>query len=343
MDVPAAAVSRTPGPAPVKAMGDITRHRRAGRVAPGASTVSAEATARAQANRAAGRARALRPLLATGYAVREAVATYLDKRAGREAAQVALFLLLSFPAALLLVISASSAALDSTAVQDRLVDALVAALPLSSREAASEIETLLDGIVAGAGAIGWIGSASLLWTASGAISALRVALNEASSTPHDGPIVRGKLWDLLLVPVVTPVATAAVVLSLSTTIPPAVGARPWIAGIYELLVTRVAPFALLLLLLAGLFWFLPARRGRPANALAGALAATVGLELVRTGAEVYFRLFPNSSAIYGALGGILAVALAVYAAGVVIVVAAHFAAALARRAGPFGGTPLLPR
>jgi uncharacterized BrkB/YihY/UPF0761 family membrane protein len=102
----------------------------------------------------------------------------LGARGTRSAAQIAFFLVLSFPATLLLLVWAFSAVLSDDSVRNTVVDAIVHALPLADPADRQQVESLLDEVAAGAGAVGWVGAIALLYSAA-AISALRDALNEA--------------------------------------------------------------------------------------------------------------------------------------------------------------------
>jgi uncharacterized BrkB/YihY/UPF0761 family membrane protein len=73
-----------------------------------------------------------------------------------------------------------STLLDDPSVRESIVDAIVSALPLSSPDDRAEVEALLDEVAAGAGSLGWLGALSLLYSASGAIGALRHAVNDTA-------------------------------------------------------------------------------------------------------------------------------------------------------------------
>jgi membrane protein len=232
----------------------------------------------------------------------------LIREAGtRDAAQVAYFLVMSFPAILLLLVWSFSAVLEDESVRQAIVDSIVEALPLADASDRREVEALLDDVAAGAGSLGWIGAVALLYSASGAIGALRHAVNRAWGA-HDPPYAPAKALDAGLTLIVAPTLIVGLGLELSGS------------------VTTLVPLALLLAVLVALFRVLPAARGGIRAALIGGAVALAGIVLVQLGAEAYFSGFGDTSAVYGTLGVLLAVVFSAYLDAVAIVYGAYVAA-----------------
>ena len=97
----------------------------------------------------------------------------------RDAAQLAYFLVMSFPAALLLLVWGFSTLLDDESVREPIVDAIVSWMPIADPSDRRQVKALLDDVAAGAGGLGIVGAVALLYSASGAIGATRHAVNEA--------------------------------------------------------------------------------------------------------------------------------------------------------------------
>ncbi|MGH2713936.1 MAG: YihY/virulence factor BrkB family protein, partial [Thermoleophilaceae bacterium] len=210
----------------------------------------------------------------------------------RDAAQVAYYLVMSFPAVLLLLVWAFSAVLNDESVREPIVDAIVQALPLGDPSERQEVEQLLDEVAAGAGSLGWLGAVSLLYSASGAIGAMRHAVNDAWGERDTRPFVQAKALDAGLTLVVAPIAIVALGLTLSGELSSAIGDRPWLAAVAQFSATRLLPLALLFALLAGLFLVLPVSHSATMRtAWPGALAAVVGVVAVEAGTELYFSVF----------------------------------------------------
>jgi membrane protein len=274
----------------------------------------------------------VRRLPARAWLVLRRAADALVRSAGtRDAAQVAFFVLLSFPATLLLLVWGISAALDDPAgLREDIVAAIVDTIPLSDAEGRTEIEELLDDVANGAGGLGFAVIPALIYSASGAIGALRHAVNEAFETRDDRPWVQGKLLDIGLVLIVAPLAVGGLALKLSNTVPAALDDEPLAQGVTAFLLTELAPLAIAFGLLVGLLRILPAAEVRVRDAWPGALVAVVGLRLAQALAEAVLSLFGSAGTVYGAIGGLLAAGYAVYLSCVVIVAGAHVSAQLAR-------------
>jgi membrane protein len=248
----------------------------------------------------------------------------------RDAAQVAFFLVLSFPALLLLVVWAFSALLGDDSVRASIVDAIVSVLPLEEGAARSDVEQLLDEVAAGAGALGWIGVLTLVYSSSGAIGGLRHAVNEAWGEHETRPFVPAKALDVGLTLVVAPLAIVALGFTLSGSLADTIGDDPWIVGAAQFAVTRLLPLTIFFGLLVLLFRVLPEVSGGLRAAWPGALVALVGALAVQFGLTLWFSVFGDASAVYGTIGALLAVVLSAYFVAIAIVFGAHVSAQVAR-------------
>jgi membrane protein len=244
----------------------------------------------------------------------------------RDAAQVAYFLVMSFPAALLLLVWGFSAVLGDESLRESIVDSIVAALPVSDESGRREVERLLNEVAAGAGSLGWIGAVALLYSASGAIGALRHAVNRAWDEEDTRPFVPGKALDAGLTLVVGPVLIVGLGLTLSGSLADAIGDHPWIVALAQFGVTRLVPAALLLGVLVVLLRVLPVERAGLRSAWLGGLVALAGVLLVQVGGKAYFAAFGDVNAVYGTLGVLLAIVFSAYLDAIAIVYGAHVAA-----------------
>jgi membrane protein len=271
-----------------------------------------------------------RLLAATVLVLRRGAGSLIATAGTREAAQVAYYLVMSFPAILILLVWAFSTVLDDPSVRDKIVDAIVSALPLSSPGDRRQVETLLDEVAAGAGSLGWIGALSLLYSASAAVGALRFAVNNAWGLRDERPYFLGKALDVGVTLVAAPVVLAALGLTLSGALADAIGDHPWLVAAAQFGITRLLPVALLFVLLAGLYRVLPASRTNVRSAWPGALVALVGILAVQLGSSAYFALAGDANAIYGTLGILLAIVFSAYVVAVVIVFGAHVGAQVSK-------------
>jgi len=249
----------------------------------------------------------------------------------RDAAQIAYYLVMSFPAGLLLLVWAFSTVLDDNSVREPIVDAIVAWLPIADPGDRRQVEALLDDVAAGAGTLGWIGVVGLLYAASGAIGAIRHSVNEAWERREERPFVPAKARDAGLTLLAAPLAILAAGLTLSGELASSIGDRPWLAAVAQFAATRLLPLALLFALLTLLFRVLPESPGANLRrAWPGALAAVAGIIVVQLGTEAYFSLFGDARAIYGTMGALLAVVFSAYLVALALILGAHVSAAVGR-------------
>jgi membrane protein len=255
----------------------------------------------------------------------------VETAATREAAQVAFFILITFPAALLLALWGASTALDDPGVREEIIDGIIEALPLTPGEGRNQVENLLDGVAEGAGTLGFFGALALIWSASGAIGALRHSISTAWPSGEPLPYFQGKALDVGVTVLVVPAMLASLGLNLVDPLAGAFGDEPLLEGIVSLLFTEALPAIAVFGVFLVLFRVLPPAEASWRAAWPGALVAWVGAILVRYGTELYFgSIGGGSTAIYGAIAALLAVSIAVYLLAIVSVVGANVSAVLAR-------------
>jgi membrane protein len=263
--------------------------------------------------------------------LRRAVGSMVDTAGTRDAAQVAYYLVMSFPAGLLLLVWAFSTVLNDDSVREPIVDAIVGWLPIPDPGDRRQVEALLDDVAAGAGTLGWISVLALLYSASGAIGALRHSVNDAWDRREQRPFVSAKARDVGLTLLAAPLVIVSAGLTLSGELASSIGDRPWLAAVAQFAVTKLLPLALLFALLTTLFRLLPeSPAANLRRAWPGALAALAGIVLVQLGTEAYFSLFGDSRAIYGTMGALLAVVFSAYLVALALISGAHVSAAAGR-------------
>jgi membrane protein len=262
--------------------------------------------------------------------LRKGAASLVQTAGTREAAQVAFFLVMSFPATLLLLVWLFSGLFDDTSVRQTIVDSIVQTLPLTDTSGRTQVEALLDDVAAGAGSLGWLGAVSLLYSASGAIGALRYATCRAWGGDDTRPYATGKALDAGLTLVAAPLLIVGLGLSISGSLAEAIGDRPWTLAVAQFSVTRLVPLTLLFVVLTFLFRVLPSRGGSLRAALVGALAALAGLVVVQAGTDAYLAAFGPARAVYGTLGVLLGIVFSAYLEAIAVVLGAHVAAEASR-------------
>ncbi|MGI8461567.1 MAG: YihY/virulence factor BrkB family protein [Solirubrobacterales bacterium] len=259
------------------------------------------------------------------------VESVVETAGTREAAQVAFFILISFPAALLLIVWGASTLLDDIGVRSEIVDGIVEALPLADDEGRGQVEDLLDGVARGAGTLGLLGGLALIWASSGAIGALRHSIVNAWPSGDPEPYFPGKALDVGLTLLVAPLGVAALGLNLVVDVPEALIDQPAVEGLVGLLITVIVPIVAVFLIFLILFRILPTADASLRSAWPGALVALAGAGLVRVGSDLWFgSLGGESAAIYGAIASLIAASISVYLVAIVAVFGANVSALLAR-------------
>lgn len=253
-----------------------------------------------------------------------------DREAGtRQAAQLSFYLLLTFPALLLLAVWIISNLFDSPGIREDLIGEIVQSLPLSEVEGRQEVTAFLDGLTSGAGSLGLITAAILLYSASSTVGAMRHAVVTANEDGTDGPsFPKNKGLDILITLITLPVTLLLVALSISRPLSRAVDGSPLLS---DLAATFGGPVAISLLgfaLLTWMYWVLnPGRSGRLSVAIGG-LTATALVALISAGLRAWFDLSGGGSAVYGFLAAFIGVLIFLNLASMAIVYGAHVASSI---------------
>lgn len=262
-----------------------------------------------------------------------AILEFIEDRAHRDAAQIAFFAVLSFVPLALLLVAAFGLWFDDAEVRQRVIDTVFSSVPLSQESDRPRIERLMEGALDGAGRLGPIPVLLLVAAASGVMSALRHAINEAWDIHDRPPLLRRKALDVALILG----ATTILLLSLSVTATRRAAdllddeaGGGWLVALLLDALGDVLPFLFVFAVILFLFRILPMRRPSLRDIWPGALVATIGLGVVKGGLELYFEELSDFGALYGSLGAFMALLIFVYAASLVILFGAEFASEWAR-------------
>jgi membrane protein len=256
--------------------------------------------------------------------LRRSASSMIASAGTRDAAQVAYYLVMSFPALLLLSVWAFSTVLDDHGVREEIVDAIVHGLPIADPSDRAEVERLLDDVAAGAGGLGWLGALALLYSASGALGGFRHAVNDAWGERDSRPFVPAKALDSGLTLVVAPVLIVALGLTLSG---------------QGVVVNRLLPLACLTALLTVLFVVLPVTpKATWRTAWPGAVVSVLAIVAIELGTQAYFSVVGDSNAVYGTMGVLLALVFAAYLIALAVILGAHVSATAGKPAEERGGS-----
>lgn len=253
----------------------------------------------------------------------------------RLAAQLGFFTLMAFPALLLIAVWTLGHLFDSTEVRTDLTDAIMDALPLDAVKGRNELANLLRDLTSGAGGLGLFSVLVLVYSGSGAVGAVRQAVESSQGPGTPGRrFPRSKLFDIGVTAVTMPVLLAIIGISISKDVASIVDE----SAVLDLL-ARLSGGGLTLpvigaLLFSWLYWVQNPGERTWGSALVGGTAAAAMCSVIWMVLKVWFDLTGGGSAVYGVLAGFIGLLLVLHLACVAIVLGAHLAASFRRyRAG----------
>lgn len=272
------------------------------------------------------------------------VRAFLGDRGTQFAAAISYYALLSlFPAAIVLA-AGFGLFIDDREAQEEVVDTLFDALPLSSDEGRSDLESVVTGVTRNSGALGVAGLVGLVISASALMGAVRTAVNVVFGAPRGRPPLRGKALDILFVAFLGVLAGLSLAATIATQFAVDIGddlgisssvlrAGVGVAGWLTALALSALAFTLVLRVI-------PQRKPPLRDIWPGVAFATAGYELAKRGFSLYLENFANYSAVYGSLGAVIALLAFVYIAAIVFLIGAEMAALWPRvRRGDFDRPP----
>ncbi len=273
------------------------------------------------------------PVVRTALAVQK---RYKADAADQLAAAIGFFGFLSLVPLLLLAVAAAGFIYADPADQARIALAMTEALPgfeatLGDGEADTGVASLVDTVVNNRGAFGLVGLATLLLTGLKVIAAAMAA----TRVVFRGDVVSGVMgWVRKLVSLVVLGITAllAVVGSSVAGFTPDLVPRPAAVAIAFLVA-----FAFDLMLFLAAYWMLSTTTSMQVRQLVpGAVLGAIGWAVLKTvGATYVGSQVDSANALYGALGGVIALLLLLYLAGRLYLYGAELSAVLVEhRDGP---------
>ncbi len=249
-------------------------------------------------------------------AVPAAVDGYFRYRLSQHAAGIAYRVLFSLaPLAIVLVSIAGVVLQDDTRRQD-VIDSIVSWLPFSE-EGSSSVDDAITRLASPTSALGLVSLVLFFWAASGMMGALRTGLEAALHVERRRPAVRAKLVDLVLVAG----AGALLIATIAVSVVAQVITR-FVGGVADDLglrggvlaeLTRIGvPLAITTVVVMLLYRFVPARRLRFGDAVAGGLVTGVLLVGISAASALIFQKVSDLSVIYGSLTVVLVFLYSVY-------------------------------
>jgi membrane protein len=283
----------------------------------------------------------LRALVAgISRALPRAVEDIFRDRCTQYAASLAYRVLFSlFPLTIFLV-SIFGLVLQDDELRQTVIDELIDFLPVSE-EGQVDVEQSIESIASPVSAIGLVSLVALLWGASGMMASIRIGLEAALKVDRGRPAAHAKLVDFILVGIVGMLVLFVVAVSV-------VGAflgrlleraSEWAGiewGLSSVLLRDGFQLAAIGVLALLLYRFVPARRLRRQDALAGATVTAVGIWGATKVLALLFSDLSRYNLIYGSLAGVMTFLFFVYIVALILLFGAEFAYAWSQPPGPPG-------
>lgn len=261
------------------------------------------------------------------WSLRRATVNFVEDRCTLLAAAISYFALFSlFPLALL-VAAVFGVILRDEAFQARVLDAIVAALPVQAPTVASSLRALADlgptlSVVSLLGAV---------WSSGALATAVRSALEVVFDVHQGLPYFRAKLLDYLIVLAAGALFLVSTIATTGWRVIQASADRlglfdtrevSWLWDLGALALPAVTTFLTFLLL----YRALPHKATRILHIWPGALLAAVLFEVAKLGIAFYFASFGSYQVVYGSLGGVIALLFWVYVSANILLFGAEVSA-----------------
>lgn len=266
--------------------------------------------------------------------LRNALATFSENRASQAAAALAYYAFFSLFPLLLMIIAGGSYLVDVQQLYRAVLKLVQTAIPISNQL----IEENLRRVVEARRAVGIVGLLTLLWSASGFFTSLAYNINLAWPRAKQRSFLKKRLIGLAMIGCLTALLILSLVLDWVTTLIPilraGLGARPE-DGPWNL-ISGLASWVVMLVLLLGLYRWIPAGDVPWRAASRGALTASIGLKAASAGFVWYLKSgLGRYQLVYGSLGAVVALLVLLYVVTLITLFGAHLTAAIehgARRA-----------
>ncbi len=269
---------------------------------------------------------------------------YFARRCPQHAAGIAYRVLFSLAPLAIILVSIFALVLTDDGIRESVIDSVIDALPLSD-EGAQDVTNAITRIAQPASALGLLSLLVFAWAATGMMAAIRVGLEEAMGVDRSRPAVRSKIVDVVLVFAVAVLVLSTVALNLAVQVVTEHAERvtDWLGigdGGIGFASRNGAPVFVSTVVVMLLYRFVPARRLRFRDAVAGSFVTALLLFGVSLLSVFILRKTSDLSVVYGSLTAALVFLYTVYMYATALLIGAVVAAAWAEppsgQGGPFG-------
>lgn len=266
--------------------------------------------------------------------VPQAIDGYFADRCGQHAAGIAYRVLFSLVPLSIVLVAIFGIVLRNDSLRGDVIDQIVGSLPLSDTGAA-DVTRQIEKLASPATALGLVSLLVFGWAATGMMASLRAGLEVALRVERGRPAARGKLVDVILIVGAAALVLLVVLLNLAQQV-----LFTWIqrpldrlgldGGLLEQAARHGVPLAMTTGVVLLLYRFVPARRLRLGDALAGAIVTALLLLSISLVSGVIYDRTKSLSFIYGSLTVALIFLYSVYLYASAFLLGAEIAAAWSR-------------
>ena len=278
-------------------------------------------------------------------AVPAAIDGFFKDRLMQHAAGIAYRVLFSLVPLAIVLVSIVGIFLRDEARRQEVIDEIVAHLPFTE-SGTSSVEDAITHLASPTSAFGLVSLVLFFWASSGMMGAVRTGLEAALRVAPDRrrPALRAKLVDLILVAgagalLLTMVAVTVVAQVVTRFVGGAAEALGLEGGVLAELLRVAVPLVIATIVVMLLYRFVPARRLRFGDAVAGGIVTGILLLAISAASAFVYDKVAGLSVVYGSITALLVFLYSVYLYASALLFGAEVAAAWS---APPGTGPAVP-
>jgi len=257
------------------------------------------------------------------------------------AAAISYYALFSLFPLLIFMVSIFGIFLQSSSLQEDLIDKVLEFIPLTSGEGRNEVKDAIDAIAGISIPLSIVGLLGLAWSASALFGAIRTSLNIAWDIETSRHFVKQKLLDLGMVAGVgvfflLSIGTTALLRTTQEASSDILGPLSSNTAVFWRTIPYLMPAIFSFGAFIVLYRFVPNTPTKIRDVWPGALIAAISFEIIKNGFSFYLANFGRYDVIYGSLGAVVALLFWMYLSAVVLLFGAEVASEYPRvRSGKY--------
>jgi membrane protein len=241
---------------------------------------------------------------------------YFADRLTQHAAGIAYRVLFSLAPLAIVLVSVVGVVLRDDVRRQDVIDFIVSWLPVTE-EGSNTVEEAITRLASPTSAVGIVSLLVFFWAATGMMAAIRTGLEAALKVDRRRPAVRGKLVDVILVAsagalVIVMIAVAVAAQVVTRFVDDAANVVGFEGGLLAELIRAGVPLIVTTVVVMLLYRFVPSRRLRFGDAVAGGIVTGVLLLAISAASAYVYDRVTELSVIYGSITVVLVFLYSVY-------------------------------